>query len=159
MKKTNSHITPKNLENILKLFLKAQEKKKSKKKRKNYKSKKYSHEQHRNEHQGNILMTNLNNVIKENEYRKEVGLNKDDDKNNKLLLKFIDNNNDLLKKFIEYPERKLLTYKEEKKDDIPLSSILTLISILEFLRPPIPFPAQNFKDWNLRFLAYYFLGP
>ena len=47
MKKTNSHITPKNLENILKLYLKAQEKKKSKKK--NYKSKKYSHEQHRNE--------------------------------------------------------------------------------------------------------------
>ena len=35
MKKTNSHITSKNLENILKLFLKAQEKKKSKKKRKN----------------------------------------------------------------------------------------------------------------------------
>ena len=73
-------------------------------------------------------MTNLNNAIKENEYRKEAGLNKDDDKNNKLLLKFIENNNDLLKKFIEYPERKLLTYKEEtpehhareKKDDIPL---------------------------------------
>ena len=53
-------------------------------------------------------MTNLNNAIKENEYRKEAGLNKDDDKNNKLLLKFIENNNDLLKKFIEYPERKLL---------------------------------------------------
>ena len=65
-------------------------------------------------------MTNLNNAIKENEYRKEAGLNKDDDKNNKLLLKFIDNNNDLLKKFIEYPERKLLTYKEEKKDDMHL---------------------------------------
>ena len=29
---------------------------------KNYKSKKYSHEQHRNEKQGNILMTNLNNI-------------------------------------------------------------------------------------------------
>ena len=28
MKKTNSHITPKDLENILKLFLKAQEKRK-----------------------------------------------------------------------------------------------------------------------------------
>ena len=39
MKKTNLHITSKNLENILKLFLKAQEKRKSKKKRKNYKSK------------------------------------------------------------------------------------------------------------------------
>ena len=95
MKKTNSHITPKNLENILKLFLKAQEKRKFRRKRKNFKSKKYSHEQHKNEKQGNILMINLNNAIKKNEYRKEVGLNKDDDKNNKLLLKFIKNNNDL----------------------------------------------------------------
>ena len=60
-------------------------------------------------------MTNSNNAMKENEYRKEAGLNKDNDKNNKLLLKFIENNNDSLKKFIEYPERKLLTYKEEKK--------------------------------------------
>ena len=34
MKKTNSHITPKNLENILKLFLKAQEKKKIQEKKK-----------------------------------------------------------------------------------------------------------------------------
>ena len=40
---------------ILKLFLKAQEKRKSKKKRKNYKSKKYSHEQHKNETQGILL--------------------------------------------------------------------------------------------------------
>ena len=70
MKKTNSHITPKNLENILKLFLKTQEKRKSRKKRKNYKSKKYLHEQHKNDKQGNILMINLNNAIKENEYRK-----------------------------------------------------------------------------------------
>ena len=36
MKKTNSHIAPKNLENILKLFLRSQEKKNSRKKRKNY---------------------------------------------------------------------------------------------------------------------------
>ena len=43
-------------------------------------------------------MTNLNNAIKENEYRKEAGLNKDDDKNYKLLLKFIENNNHFLKK-------------------------------------------------------------
>ena len=34
MKKTNTHITPKNLENILKLFLKAQEKKKIQEKKK-----------------------------------------------------------------------------------------------------------------------------
>ena len=34
MKKTNSYITPKNLENILKLFLKAQEKKNPRKKEK-----------------------------------------------------------------------------------------------------------------------------
>ena len=41
MKKSNVYITPKNLENILKLFLRSQEKRKSNKKRKNYKSKKY----------------------------------------------------------------------------------------------------------------------
>ena len=34
MKKLNLYITPKNLENILKLFLKAQEKRKSKRTRK-----------------------------------------------------------------------------------------------------------------------------
>ena len=81
MKKTNSHITPKNLENILKLFLKAQEKKKSRKKRKNYKSKKYLHEQHRNEQQGNIIMTNLNNMIKENQYKQQSGIKQLDDEN------------------------------------------------------------------------------
>ena len=81
MKKTNSYITPKNLENILKLFLKAQEKRKSRKKRKNYKSKKYLHEQHRNEQQGNILMTNLNNMIKENQYKQQSGIKQSDDEN------------------------------------------------------------------------------
>ena len=29
-----------------------------------------------------------------------------------------------------------------------LSSILSLNSILEFLRPSIPFSAPTFKDWN-----------
>ena len=82
MKKTNSHITPKNLENILKLFLKAQEKKKTKKKRKNYKSKKYLHEQHKNEHQGNIIMTNLNNMIKEIQYKNNSGIKQEEDTNN-----------------------------------------------------------------------------
>ena len=81
MKKTNLYITPKNLENILKLFLRSQEKRKSNKKRKNYKSKKYLHEQHRNEHQGNIIMTNLNNMIKENQYKQQSGIKQDDDKN------------------------------------------------------------------------------
>ena len=37
MKKTNLYITPKNLENILKLFSRSQEKRKSREKRKKYK--------------------------------------------------------------------------------------------------------------------------
>ena len=81
MKKTNLYITPKNLENILKLFLRSQEKRKSKKKRKIYKSKKYLHEQHRNEQQGNIIMTNLNNMIKENQYKQQSGIKQSDDEN------------------------------------------------------------------------------
>ena len=83
MKKSNSHITPENLENILKLFLRAQEK------RKNYKSKKYYHEQHRNEHQGNIIMTNLNNMIKENQYKQQSGIKQQEEDINKTDLSIV----------------------------------------------------------------------
>ena len=48
-------------------------------------------------------MTNLNNAMKENEYRKEAGLNKDDDKNNKLLYNKIDFLNNINKAVGELP--------------------------------------------------------
>ena len=54
LKKNNPYITPKNLENILKLFIKFQEKKLIKKKRKRKTIKKLQHQQHRNEQQANI---------------------------------------------------------------------------------------------------------
>ena len=53
----------------------------------------------------------MNNAIKENEYRKEAGLNKDDDKNNKLLLKFIEDIGKLNdeKNFIEKLKNNVVT--------------------------------------------------
>lgn len=114
----NNIITPKNLENIIKLFLKSNDKKKSKRTRRRKKiNNKLVHQQHRNEPQGNILTNYLINQKKEADYKKESGLFNDD----MLLIKYFENNLGDIKKAIEDKKSidttKLLTYKpsEEKK--------------------------------------------
>ncbi len=70
-------------------------------------------------------MTNLNNAIKENEYRKEAGLNKDDDKNNKLFLECLAKFPIILKYHQRRQQDKCITIitnlglKFEPNDNIP----------------------------------------
>ena len=63
------------------------------------------------------------------------------------------------KPYIKVAELRNMLIREEGLTERLKSSILTLNSILEFLRPSIPFSASTFKDWYSRFLAYYFLRP
>ena len=116
--KNNHIITPKNLENIIKLFLKSNDKKRSKRRRRKNINNRLVHQQHRNEPQGNILTNYLLNQKKETDYKKESGLFNDD----VLLIKYFENNLSDIKKAIDgkksIDSTKLLTYhkpSEEKK--------------------------------------------
>ena len=125
--KNNHIITPKNLENIIKLFIKSNESRKKKYKRKNRNNiNKLVHQQHKNEPQGNILTNYLINQKKENEYKKESGLYNDELKkkaDDMLMIKYFETNLSDIKKAIEDSKKidstKLITAAppEEKKEE------------------------------------------
>ena len=102
--KNNHIITPKNLENIIKLFINSNDKKRSKRRRRKNISNKLVHQQHRNEPQGNILTNYLINQKKETDYKKESGLFNDELKkkaDDLLLIKYFENNLSDIKKAID----------------------------------------------------------